>query len=78
MVGQGPAVLAAGTGWIFFQLICVWEGGYFLLLTGFYEEMKRCFFFLIFSSPGRSPGKAIALLPVSALAFAAASALAKC
>ena len=32
---------------------------------------------LIFSSPGRSPGRAIVLPPASALAFAAASALAK-
>ena len=32
----------------------------------------------LFSSPGRSPGKAIVLPPGSALALAAASALAKC
>ena len=37
-------------------------------------------FYRIFSSPGRSPGRAIVLPPASALAFAlaAASALAKC
>ena len=32
----------------------------------------------IFSSPGRSPGRAIVLPPVSALVLAAAAALAKC
>ena len=34
--------------------------------------------FLFASSPGRSPGRAIVLLPALALASAAASALAKC
>ena len=33
---------------------------------------------VLFSSSGRSPGRAIVLPPVSALASAAASALAKC
>ena len=32
----------------------------------------------VFSSPGRSPGRIIVLPPASALALAAASALAKC
>ena len=36
LVGQGPAVLAAGTGWKWFDFM-----GHFLNFNGFCQEIKR-------------------------------------
>ena len=46
----------------------------------FFGKTKNVLFYILFSSPGRSLGRAIVLAPASVLALAstAASALAKC
>ena len=44
MVGQGPAVLAAGVEWKLFDF---W-GVFFFNLTGFCREMERYFFIFLY------------------------------
>ena len=61
---QGPHRSPFLCSLLFLYFVIIFNQG-----TGFHSNL--------FSSPGRSPGRAIVLLPASALALAAAAALAK-